>query len=199
MGIEPFLVGTALDCVLAQRLARRLCPKCKEAYIAEPESLESRPVSRGTPASRCRRSTARSAARPARRPATRAASLCTRSWSSPRRSSGSRSSTHRPRPSPMSRTRRGDDHASRRRAGQGRRSASRPSKRSSASSSKPEGTDSRRLDRGSRSTTILVDVHVLNHAGPGRYERGFSVESNGFFTDPGIQPVPDATHADSGL
>ena len=32
MGIEPFLVGSALDCVLAQRLARRLCPKCKEAY-----------------------------------------------------------------------------------------------------------------------------------------------------------------------
>jgi type IV pilus assembly protein PilB len=32
MGIEPFLVGSALDCVLAQRLARRLCSKCKEAY-----------------------------------------------------------------------------------------------------------------------------------------------------------------------
>ena len=32
MGIEPFLVGSALDCVLAQRLARRLCPKCKEPY-----------------------------------------------------------------------------------------------------------------------------------------------------------------------
>lgn len=32
MGIEPFLVASALDCVLAQRLARRLCPNCKEAY-----------------------------------------------------------------------------------------------------------------------------------------------------------------------
>jgi len=32
MGIEPFLVGSALDCVVAQRLARRLCAKCKEAY-----------------------------------------------------------------------------------------------------------------------------------------------------------------------
>ncbi len=32
MGIEPFLVGSALDCVLAQRLARRLCSKCKEEY-----------------------------------------------------------------------------------------------------------------------------------------------------------------------
>lgn len=29
MGIEPFLVGSALDCVVAQRLARRLCDRCK--------------------------------------------------------------------------------------------------------------------------------------------------------------------------
>ena len=40
MGIEPFLVGSALDCVLAQRLARRLCPKCKEAYTPTPEMLQ---------------------------------------------------------------------------------------------------------------------------------------------------------------
>jgi type IV pilus assembly protein PilB len=39
MGIEPFLVGSALDCVLAQRLARRLCSKCKEAYVPTPEAL----------------------------------------------------------------------------------------------------------------------------------------------------------------
>jgi type IV pilus assembly protein PilB len=32
MGIEPFLVGSALDCVLAQRLARRLCEWCKEPF-----------------------------------------------------------------------------------------------------------------------------------------------------------------------
>ena len=38
MGIEPFLVGSATDCVLAQRLARRLCTKCKEPY--EPSSGE---------------------------------------------------------------------------------------------------------------------------------------------------------------
>lgn len=30
MGIEPFLVASALDAVLAQRLARRLCKHCKE-------------------------------------------------------------------------------------------------------------------------------------------------------------------------
>jgi len=34
MGIEPFLVGSALDCVLAQRLARRLCDWCKSEYTA---------------------------------------------------------------------------------------------------------------------------------------------------------------------
>jgi type IV pilus assembly protein PilB len=38
MGIEPFLVGSALDCVVAQRLARRLCSKCKTSY--QPTELE---------------------------------------------------------------------------------------------------------------------------------------------------------------
>jgi len=32
MGVEPFLVTSALDCVTAQRLARRLCEKCREQY-----------------------------------------------------------------------------------------------------------------------------------------------------------------------
>ncbi|MEN9621290.1 MAG: Flp pilus assembly complex ATPase component TadA [Actinomycetota bacterium] len=30
MDIEPFLVGSALDCVVAQRLARKLCDRCKQ-------------------------------------------------------------------------------------------------------------------------------------------------------------------------
>ncbi|GEK81004.1 hypothetical protein ABA31_23550 [Agrococcus baldri] len=30
MGIEPFLVGSALDCVVAQRLVRKLCDRCKQ-------------------------------------------------------------------------------------------------------------------------------------------------------------------------
>ncbi|RYV52865.1 GspE/PulE family protein [Pengzhenrongella frigida] len=38
MGIEPFLVGSALDVVVAQRLARKLCSKCKEPY--EPTEVE---------------------------------------------------------------------------------------------------------------------------------------------------------------
>lgn len=40
MGIEPFLVGSALDAVVAQRLARRLCGKCKEAYTPSARELE---------------------------------------------------------------------------------------------------------------------------------------------------------------
>jgi len=39
MDIEPFLVGSALDCVVAQRLARRLCDRCKQAYVHDPEQL----------------------------------------------------------------------------------------------------------------------------------------------------------------
>jgi type IV pilus assembly protein PilB len=39
MGIEPFLVGSAIDCVLAQRLARRLCSKCKEQFHPTDEQL----------------------------------------------------------------------------------------------------------------------------------------------------------------
>jgi type IV pilus assembly protein PilB len=40
MGIEPFLVASALDCVLAQRLARKLCGRCKEAYTPTVEELK---------------------------------------------------------------------------------------------------------------------------------------------------------------
>jgi type IV pilus assembly protein PilB len=40
MGIEPFLVGSSLDCVLAQRLSRRLCEWCKEAYEPTDGELE---------------------------------------------------------------------------------------------------------------------------------------------------------------
>jgi type IV pilus assembly protein PilB len=41
MGIEPFLVGSSVDCVLAQRLARRLCDWCKEEYEPTGYELES--------------------------------------------------------------------------------------------------------------------------------------------------------------
>jgi type IV pilus assembly protein PilB len=39
MGVEPFLVASALDCIVAQRLARRLCPKCRQAYQPSPTEL----------------------------------------------------------------------------------------------------------------------------------------------------------------
>ena len=39
MDIEPFLVGSALDCVVAQRLARRLCDRCKTGYDEDMQKL----------------------------------------------------------------------------------------------------------------------------------------------------------------
>jgi type IV pilus assembly protein PilB len=40
MGVEPFLTASAVDCVIAQRLARRLCDRCKEPVAIERELLE---------------------------------------------------------------------------------------------------------------------------------------------------------------
>ncbi|MBU3995026.1 MAG: Flp pilus assembly complex ATPase component TadA, partial [Actinobacteria bacterium] len=40
MGIEPFLVASALEAVVAQRLARRLCAKCKVMRKPDAELLE---------------------------------------------------------------------------------------------------------------------------------------------------------------
>ena len=39
MGIEPFLTSSAVDCVVAQRLARRLCPSCKRRAMLDVEAL----------------------------------------------------------------------------------------------------------------------------------------------------------------
>ena len=39
MGIEPFLVTSSVIAIVAQRLVRVLCPKCKEAYTPDDESL----------------------------------------------------------------------------------------------------------------------------------------------------------------
>jgi type IV pilus assembly protein PilB len=40
MGIEPFLVASALDCVVAQRLARMLCSSCKRRTIISAKALQ---------------------------------------------------------------------------------------------------------------------------------------------------------------
>jgi type IV pilus assembly protein PilB len=39
MGIEPFLVGSAVDCVVAQRLARLLCEECKSRTTIKSEVM----------------------------------------------------------------------------------------------------------------------------------------------------------------
>jgi type IV pilus assembly protein PilB len=39
MDIEPFLVGSALDCVVAQRLARKLCDRCKAPAVTTSDHL----------------------------------------------------------------------------------------------------------------------------------------------------------------
>ena len=39
MGVESFLVSSAVNCVMAQRLVRKLCPNCKVPYEPDPEVL----------------------------------------------------------------------------------------------------------------------------------------------------------------
>ncbi|MBX3311319.1 MAG: Flp pilus assembly complex ATPase component TadA [Microbacteriaceae bacterium] len=39
LGVEPFLVGSALEAVVAQRLARALCNRCKEPFTATDEII----------------------------------------------------------------------------------------------------------------------------------------------------------------
>lgn len=39
MGVEPFLVSSTLEGVMAQRLVRRLCKECRESYEPDPEVL----------------------------------------------------------------------------------------------------------------------------------------------------------------
>lgn len=39
LGVEPYLIASTLELVLAQRLVRKLCPACKREAIAEPDEL----------------------------------------------------------------------------------------------------------------------------------------------------------------
>ena len=39
MGIEPFLVASGIECVVAQRLARRLCEECRQPLTVTAEEL----------------------------------------------------------------------------------------------------------------------------------------------------------------
>ncbi|MDX6505543.1 MAG: type pilus assembly protein PilB [Gaiellaceae bacterium] len=40
MGVEPGLLASAINCIVAQRLARRLCADCRESYWPDDEELE---------------------------------------------------------------------------------------------------------------------------------------------------------------
>jgi type IV pilus assembly protein PilB len=40
MKIEPFLIASTINCILAQRLLRRICPNCKKKYIPGPTEMK---------------------------------------------------------------------------------------------------------------------------------------------------------------
>ncbi|MFZ5471055.1 MAG: type II secretion system ATPase GspE [Myxococcota bacterium] len=46
MGVEPFLVASSLTAILAQRLVRRVCPDCRQAYEPTDEELREIGLSR---------------------------------------------------------------------------------------------------------------------------------------------------------
>src|SRR5690606_4122531 len=41
IGVKPFLVSTSLRAIMAQRLVRKICPKCKHPYTPDPRELRS--------------------------------------------------------------------------------------------------------------------------------------------------------------
>ncbi|MBI2330361.1 type II/IV secretion system protein [Candidatus Daviesbacteria bacterium] len=59
MGVEPFLLASALNAAMAQRVVRKICPHCRVEFSAPPEVIENiksvlgklLPVSRGEPVS----------------------------------------------------------------------------------------------------------------------------------------------------
>lgn len=64
IGVPPFLAGSVLNLVMAQRLVRRICEHCKESYVPEDnelavlnitrETLDGRPFYRGRGCAHCR-------------------------------------------------------------------------------------------------------------------------------------------------
>ncbi|MBY0457177.1 MAG: Flp pilus assembly complex ATPase component TadA, partial [Gemmataceae bacterium] len=50
MGVEPFLVSSTVEGVMAQRLVRTVCPDCKTEYVPEPEDVPlDFPLRKGAP------------------------------------------------------------------------------------------------------------------------------------------------------
>ena len=60
MGVEPFLIASTVEGVMAQRLVRRVCPQCAEAFTPEPADIpsdfdaEGAALARGTGCRNCR-------------------------------------------------------------------------------------------------------------------------------------------------
>ena len=48
MGIEPFLIASSAIAILGQRLARKICDRCKKPYTATPELLKSLGITTGS-------------------------------------------------------------------------------------------------------------------------------------------------------
>jgi general secretion pathway protein E len=82
MGIEPFLIASSVEGLVAQRLVRRLCPSCKRPWPIDDTFLKST----NFPMRGCRRAPStrptRRAARNAAAPGSGAGPASTRSWSS---------------------------------------------------------------------------------------------------------------------
>ncbi len=77
MGVEPYLIGAALNMVLAQRLVRRICAKCRRSLRAAAH----RPQGPGADGLRVRRVLqGRGLPEPAATRASRAASASTSCW-----------------------------------------------------------------------------------------------------------------------
>ena len=89
MGIEPFLVGTAVNLIQAQRLIRRVCANCKDEITRHAGQDPHRDRGRCPRRWAASSSTRARAAAPATAPATRAGWASTRSWRSPRASATS--------------------------------------------------------------------------------------------------------------
>jgi type II secretory ATPase GspE/PulE/Tfp pilus assembly ATPase PilB-like protein len=45
MGVEPYLIASSVTCIIAQRLVRQLCPKCKRVYTPDPALFKSLGIS----------------------------------------------------------------------------------------------------------------------------------------------------------
>src|SRR5690606_6933212 len=52
MGVEPFLIASSLEAVLAQRVVRRICRRCKQEYTPDPQWLDQVGVDRQAVAGR---------------------------------------------------------------------------------------------------------------------------------------------------